>query len=57
MYLFSGKSECVSCDVSYEDLKKKGSALFLYKDMLESAAIHTDGEIRDIDLVIMLNKN
>jgi len=57
MYLFFGKSECVSCDVSYEDLKKKGSALFLYKDMLESAAIHTDGEIRDIDLVIMLNKN
>jgi len=55
-YLFTGKRECVSCDVSYEDMKKKGSALFLNKDMLESAAIQNDGEFLKFECVLLIKQ-
>ena len=43
-YLFSGKRGCVSCDVSGEDMKEKGDAVFLNKALLERAAIENDGQ-------------
>ena len=56
MYLFTGKRGCVSCDVSYEDMKQKGSALFLNKDMLESAANQIDEEFLKIDCILLIKK-
>jgi len=37
-YLFTGMRDCESCDVSLEDMKVKGSALFLNKALLKSAS-------------------
>ena len=37
-YLFSGTRQCVSCDVSHEDMKKKMEALCINKELLIKAA-------------------
>ena len=44
-HLLTGKRKCMSVDVSHEDVKQKGNALFLNKDMLESAANEYDREL------------
>ena len=56
MYLFTAKRGCMSCDVSYEDMKQKGSALFLNKYMLESAANQIDGKFLKIDCTLLIKK-
>ena len=37
-YLFSGTRQCVSCDVSHKDMKKKMEALCINKQLLIKAA-------------------
>ena len=41
-YLLTGTRECISCDVSHEDVKRSGNALVLSKDMLAKAAEGND---------------
>ena len=36
-YLFTGTRQCVSCEVSHEDMKKKKEALLINKTLLEKA--------------------
>jgi len=43
-YLFTGTRDCESCDVSHEDMKVKGSALFLNKALLESAGASMEND-------------
>ena len=42
-YLFTGSRDCVSCDVSHEDMKVKGEGLLLNNALLEKAAVENDG--------------
>ena len=44
MYIFSGKRDCVSCDVYHEDMKEKKDALFINKALLERVAVENDGQ-------------
>ena len=37
-YLFTGSRQCVSCDVSHEDMKKKMEALCVHKELMRKAA-------------------
>jgi len=37
-YLFSGTRQCVSCDVSHEDMEKKMEALCINKELMRKAA-------------------
>ena len=44
-FIFSGKhQDCVSCEVSGEDMKNKGDALFLSKALFKRAAEENDGQ-------------
>ena len=51
--LFAGTRDCVSCDVSHEDMKAKGDALFLNKDLLKKAVNGSDGKIH---YTLVINK-
>ena len=56
-YLFTGKRGCVSCDMSCDEMMEKGSALFLNKDMLESAAMEmSDGEYLRFAYTLLIKK-
>ena len=54
-YHFSGSRKCMSCEVSHEEIKKKGGALFLNKDLLETAGID-NGQFLDIDWSLVIKK-
>jgi len=54
-YHFSGSRKCMSCEVSHEEMKKKGGALFLNKDLLETAGID-NGQFLDIDWSLVIKK-
>merc|ERR1711974_412864 len=51
--LFNGTRDCMSCDVSHEDMKEKGDALFLNRGLLERAVNGSDGKIH---YTLVINK-
>jgi len=53
-YLFTGTRECVSCEVSHEDMKKKKEALLINKTLLEKAV--KDPKKNRFTLKIMITK-
>jgi len=55
-YLFTGTRDCESCDVSYGDMKVKGSALFLNKALLESASATKEKDKFLLDLRFVIRK-
>ena len=52
LFIFTGERECVSCDVSHEDMMESRNAVFLNKDLLERASYEDDGQKFDYTLVI-----
>ena len=58
--LFTGKRDCVSCDLSCEEMKekrwRKEGALFLNKDMLESAAMENDEQFLKFSYTLVIKK-
>ena len=55
-YLFTGTRDCVSCDVSHEDMKVKGDALLLNKALLERATFDKEGEFLKVDYCLVIKK-
>jgi len=55
-YLFTGTRICESCDVSREDMRVKGSALFLNKALLESASVSKEKDKFLFDLRFLIRK-
>ena len=55
-YLFTGTRDCVSCDVSHEDMKVKGDALLLNKALLERAANEKDEKFLKFDCCVVIKK-
>jgi len=53
-YLFTGTRECVSCEVSHEDMKKKKEALLINKTLLEKAV--KDPKKNRFNIKIMITK-
>ena len=60
IYLFTGKRDCVSCDLSCEEMKekrwRKEGALFLNKDMLESAATENNEQFLKFSYTLVIKK-
>ena len=54
-YHFLGSRKCMSCEVSHEEMKKKGGALFLNKDLLETTGIDI-GKSLDIYWSLVIKK-
>ena len=55
-YIFSGEQDCVSCEVSLEDMKKKGDALFLSKALFKKAAEENDGQSLKFSVTLKIEK-
>jgi len=56
MYIFSGKRDCVSCDVYHEDMKEKKDALFINQALLERAAMENDGQFLKFSYALKIEK-
>ena len=54
-YHFSGSRKCMSCEVSHKDMKKKGGALFLNKELLETAG-KDNGQLLDVYWSLVIKK-
>ena len=53
-YLFTGSRQCVSCDVSQEDMKKEMSALFIDTKLLQRAS---SGDVEErVRYILMVKK-
>ena len=55
-YIFSGEQDCVSCEVSGKDMKKKGDALFLSKALFKRAAEENDGQSLNFSVTLKIEK-
>ena len=56
-FIFSGKhQDCVSCEVSGEDMKNKGDALFLSKALLKRAGEENDGQSLKFSITLEIAK-
>ena len=55
-YLFTGTRDCVSCDVSDEDMKGKGDALLLNKALLERAAFDKEEDFFKFEFCLVITK-
>ena len=55
-YLFTGTRDCVSCDVSHEDMKVKGDALLLNKALFKRAAKEKDEESPKVSFGLVVKK-
>ena len=51
-YLFTGSRQCVSCDVSHEDMKRKMEALCINQELMRKAAEGQDEKRLEYKLMI-----